>query len=366
MKRRRSPFYPVLALAATVVLSISGCDFGGLIDPYADPVGATPPATITDPTISTSGSIAPKAGTTDLLNINVAGFADPATGTLPNLAESAFTVVEDGTVKGITVERIGGSVTAPADIVFVFDTTGSMGSALTSVQDSILDFVDDVQSRGLDVRVGAVTFGDAYDTKSAAGTRGTSIRDDTPPSFDTAERPTFLLSNDFTAFETFITGDSPRGGGDGAENALGALEFAYDSMNWRAGAQKIMIVIMDIYSHNDETYAVSWDDAWQPSTETSVLNKLRGNATVHVVAPEYPSGAGAFTDMAIFAGVTGTGGEFFAWSGGTFDLTDLPIATVSGGYVVTFRGTIDGTEHTVRVVINDGGIRGEFTITPTY
>jgi hypothetical protein len=75
---------------------------------------------------------------------------------------------------------------------------------------------------------------------------------------------------------------------------------------------------------------------------------------------------GSFTDMSVFAGVAGTGGEFFAWSGGAFDLTELPIATVSGGYVITFRGTIDGTEHTVRVVISDGGIRGEFTITPTY
>lgn len=360
----RLPAWALGALAMALVLG--ACTPVAPADPYADP-GTAPPAAITDPTIATSGSIAPRPGSASLMNINVAGFADPTSGGLPDLGSSDFTVVEDGVVKGITVTPIGGTTTAAADIVFVFDTTGSMGSALTSVQNSIIAFVDFVRDRGLDVRVGAVTFGDAYDTLAPGGTRGVSLRGDTPPSFDPDERPTFPLSDDYEGFEDFIAGDSPRGGGDSAENALGALEFAYDNMEWRAGAQRILIVIMDIYSHNDATYSGSWHEDWLPSDPADVLAKLQGNATVHVVAPEFAWDITPFTDMAMFAGVAGTGGVYFPWSFGAFDLTELPIAEVAGGYIVTFRGTRDGSLHTVRVVIDDDGdIRGEFTIEATY
>ena len=359
-----------LAAALLIALALAACAGpGALDDPYADP-GTAPPPTITDPTITTSGSIAPRPGTEGLMDINVAGFAAPgAEGTLPALGSGDFTVVEDGVVKGITVERIGGSITAAADIAFVFDTTGSMGSALRSVQDSIIEFVDFLGDRGLDVRVGAITFGDAFDTQVDGGTRGTSISGRTPPSFDTFERPSFPLSNDYTAFQAFIEGDSPRGGGDAAENALGALEFADDALDWRPGAQKILIVIMDIYSHNDETFTFTGGDDWMPPNPDDLLADLRGDAIVHVVSPDYSAGVpGSFTDMGMFAGVGGTGGVFFPWAFGDFDLTELPIAeAAAGGYIVTYRGTRSGTTHTVRVVIDDGGeIRGEFTTTATY
>ena len=363
-----------LLAALGLALVLAAC--GGpapVDDPYAAP-GTAPPPTITDPTIATSGSVAPRPGSADLIDINVAGFAAPSGFVsaldLPLLDAGDFVVVEDGVVKGITVERIGGDVRAAADIAFVFDTTGSMGSALSSVQEGIIEFVEFLDERGLDLRVGAVTFGDAYDTMSATSTRtGESISGWTPPSFDTQERPSFQLSTDFEAFRTFIEDDSPRGGGDAAENAVGALEFAFDTLEWRPGAQRILIVIMDIYSHNDVTWPTTWDDRWKPSNPDDVLAKLRGQATVHVVSPDYPSGApGSFTDMSMFAGASGTGGSFFPWAFGTFDLTELPIAeTAAGGYGVTYRGTRDGSEHTVRVVIDDGdSIRGEFTVDATY
>ena len=358
-----------LAAVLLIALALAACSGPGELDPYADP-GTAPPATITDPTITTSGSIAARPGAEGLMDINVAGFAAPgAEGTLPALGVNDFVVVEDGVVKGITVQRIGGTVRAAADIAFVFDTTRSMGSALRSVQDSIIEFVDFLDERGLDVRVGAITFGDAFDTQAEGGTRGTSISGWTPPGFDTSERPSFPLSNDYAAFRTFIEGDSPRGGGDSAENAVGALEFAYDELEWRAGAQKILIVIMDIYSHNDETFTFTGGEDWMPPNPDDLLARLRGDAIVHVVSPDYSGGVpGSFTDMAMFAGVGGTGGVFFPWVRGDFDLTELPIAeAAAGGYIVTFRGTRSGTTHTVRVVIDDGGeIRGEFTTTATY
>ena len=370
MKRSRYTALSLLLAAFTLALVLAACGGPGPVDdPYADP-GTAPPPTITDATIATSGSVAPRPGSADLIDINVAGFAAPSGFVsaldLPALDGGDFVVVEDGVVKGITVERIGGDVRAAADIAFVFDTTGSMGGALSSVQESIIEFVDFLDGRGLDLRVGAVTFGDAFDTVS--GSRGESLTDMAPPSFDTSERPTFPLSNDFEAFRTFIEGDSPRAGGDAAENALGALEFAYDEFAWRTGAQRILIVIMDIYSHNDDTFTFTGGEDWMPPNPDDLLARLRGNAIVHVVAPDFGSDVSPFTDMSMFAGASGTGGVFFPWASGAFDLTELPIAeAAAGGYIVTYRGTRDGSEHSVRVVIDDGSsIRGEFTVTATY
>ncbi len=375
----RTP-HKTLGLVAVllIALALAACAGPGTLDdPYADP-GTAPPPTITDPTITTSGSIAPRPGTDNLMDINVAGFAAPGTeGTLPALGAGDFTVVEDGVVKGITVERIGGTVRAAADIAFVFDTTGSMGGALRSVQDSIVEFVDFLDERGLDVRVGAVTFGDAYDTQVVDGTRGTSISDWTPPGFDPSERPSFPLSGDFDAFRTFIEGDSPRGGGDVPENALGALEFAYDTLDWRDGAQKILVVIIDTCSHNDVTFTRFGEagEPWMPPNPDDLIARMRGDAIVHSVSPPNVietdfSCSDDHTDMAMFTGVAGTGGVFVPVEFGAFDfdLTELPIAeAAAGGYIVTYRGTRTGATHTVRVVIDDGGeIRGEFTTTATY
>jgi hypothetical protein len=376
----------LVALAAAIVLALVLGACGGprppVTDPYADP-GTPPPPTITNPTIATSGSVAPRPDSADLMNVNVAGFAAPgaeAGAELPNLTADDFTVVEDGVVKGITVERIGGGVRAAADIAFVFDTTGSMGSALDSVQASIIEFVDFLGGRGLDVRVGAVTFGDAFDTKAPGSTRtGESLSDWTPPPFDPSERPTFPLSTDFAAFRTFIEEDSPRGGGDIPENALGALEFAYENLVWRAGAQRILIVIVDTCSHNDVTFPFTAGDDWLPPNPDDLLARLRGNATVHAVSPanvletDFSCSSDpvtGHTDMAMFTGAGGTGGVHVPVSFGAFDfdLTELPIAeATAGGYLVTYRGTRDGSEHTVRVVIDDDvDIRGEFTVNATY
>lgn len=369
---RTKPFVFVIAVLVTIGL-LAACNPGSPVDPYADP-GTEPPPPVEDPTITTSGSVSESSKGGDLLDINVAGFAAPGEDAVPDLTESDFTVVEDGTVKGITVERIGGSTRAAADIVFVFDTTGSMGSGLNSVQDSIISFSEYLDDAGLDVRLGAVTYGDAFDTVADVDSpaRGESLRRDTPPSFDTSVRPSFDLSTDFAAFQSFIADDSPRGGGDGPENGTGAVNAAYDELSWRSGAQRIMIVITDICSHTDATFESTFGTAashWQPPATEDLIDKLQGNATVHVVGPESHFCGEEYPNMNVLTGASGTGGAFYAWDGSSeFDLSTLPIAeAASGGYIVTFRGTRDGEEHEVRVVIDDSGsIRGEFTINPTY
>ncbi|MDZ7708241.1 MAG: vWA domain-containing protein [Trueperaceae bacterium] len=296
------PVAKLLSILVVAVLAAACTSEGGGSDPYADP-GTPPPDPITDPTVATSGSIGPSDEGGDLMEINVAGFTEPETGSLSvaQLAElpaSAFTVVEAGTVKGITVERIGGEVRAAADVVFVFDTTFSMGSGLDSVQDSIIAFADHLDGAGLDVRLGAVTFGDAFDTVADVDTpvRGTSLEDRTPPTFDGNVRPTLPLTDDYDAFQTFVTDDSPRGGGDNPENAIGALDFAATDLDWRAGAQKTLIVVTDVCSHTDTTFESEFSsyagwEGWAPPATDDLLSDLSGNSTVHVVGPRGASPA---------------------------------------------------------------------------
>lgn len=381
----------LLAALAGFGLVLGACsgpgETGPVSDPYEDP-GITPPAAIENPTVRPAVSLSvPRTG--NLIDINVSGLATSASpeglGVMAerDLTASDFTVVEDGVVKGITVTKISGSDTrAGADIMFVLDTTASMGPGLDSVVDSLQDFTDFLADSGLDVRVGAVTFGDAYDTLlTDTDSHGTSLMDETPPAFDRQERASLKLTADYDAFMKYLEYEARGGGRDGAdvpENSLGAVEYAFDTpaFGWRSGAQRHLVVITDICSHNEDTYTRQTrggiTDPWIPGSVASVVSKLGGAAQVHVIGPETPSPyhcSSDYTNMKELTGAEATGGVFVAWDGGsTFDLTDLPITdVVTGGYIVTYRGTVDGSDHEVRLVVDDGrDLRGETTISSSY
>lgn len=368
-----------LLLAATLAACAVSGDNN---DPYEDPDRAAP-APIENPTVTPAFSVG-TPDSTGLISLNVSGLALEAVGGLSaqavtNLKAGDFTVVEAGKVKGITVEPISSDARAGADIIFVLDTTASMGPGLTSAGDSLADFADHLDASGLDVRVGAIAFGDAYDTLDPddvdSNTLGHSFMNETPPGFDSDERPSFPLSADFEAFKDFVSHearDGGRSGGDIPENSLGALEYTYDTdaFGWRDGAQRIMIVITDACAHTDQTYmSANITAPWIPKSAAAVIDKLQGSATVHVISPESLSCGTNYANMKDVTGVTGTGGVFVDWNGyDDFDLKDLPItAAVAGGYLVKYRGTIDGSPKDVRLVIDNGSdIRGETTRVSTY
>lgn len=360
-------------IVAGLALVLAGCgapDRSGSADPYADP-GTPPPAPIENPTVVPSFMpSAPDAN--DLVTLNVAGMST-GTGDLSSLAlESAFTVVEDGVVKGITVEEIGDGTRAAADIAFVLDTTGSMSFAIDSVKDSIIAFADFLDDSGLDVRLGSITYGDAFDTYTVgSGNLGESLNGDAPPSFDSFARPSLTLTGDLGAFQAFIADQSARGGAGPAENGLGAVAFARQALDWRAGAQCIIIAITDVYSWSEVNPGdgIPADSRWHPPAATDVIADLKGNCTVHVLSPEfgYELSDDVF-DMADLTGAAGTGGTFVPFdSFDTFDLTTLPISGVlASGHLVTYRATVDGGEHEVRLVVDDGELRGETTRSLRY
>lgn len=278
---------------------------------------------------------------------------------------SAFTVFENGSAKPVvSVEKIDENARAGADIAFVLDTTDSMKSAISSAKDSILDFVDTLDAKGLDVRVGAVTFGDAFDTKSASGTSGVSLRGSTPPAFDGDERPSFELGSRFADFKAFLSAQQARSGGKPRENALGALEFAYGGLQWRPGAQRILIVVTDTCSYDATTYGEdAITDPWVPRSAQQVLDRLKGQAIVHVIAPKLVLGCPflGYVDMSSFTG--GTGGVHVDWDGSSsFSLAQLPLTpALTAGYLVRYRSSVHG-QRSVRVAVDQGELHGEAVV----
>ncbi|NOY58645.1 MAG: VWA domain-containing protein, partial [Calditrichaeota bacterium] len=144
----------------------------------------------------------------------------PVTG----LTKDNFTVAEDGHAESpITVEELTGSSDARADIAFVFDVTGSMGSQISALKQRALNFADALAEKGVDYRLALVTFGD-------------EIRE----------------VHDFTSsaeeFKSWVENLVADGGGDTKENSLEGLARA-TTLSYRAVAQKMTILITDADYH---------------------------------------------------------------------------------------------------------------------
>lgn len=123
---------------------------------------------------------------------------------------------------------------AGLDVVFLLDTTGSMGGELSEAKDRSRQLAEALQAQRVNqrVRLGVVAFrdqGDAYvTTRSPLSERA----DDT---------------------FTFLASLTAEGGGDGPEDVLAGLATALDDMNWdQAGdVERQIFLIGDAPPHED-------------------------------------------------------------------------------------------------------------------
>jgi len=141
-----------------------------------------------------------------------------------------------------------GGVSAPtsgeADIVFIIDTTSSMGSYIANVKSSIQSFADSLSSSGINIRLGLVAYGDTipYDRNDGDG----MYADD-------------LMKYPFTDVKTFKDtlnylphydgGDVPESGLEAIMDPTnGALTFPFRST---ASKQFIVVTDADVHDNND-------------------------------------------------------------------------------------------------------------------
>lgn len=219
----------------------------------------------------------------------------PVTG----LTAANFKVKEDGHSESpITVEMVGVTSGAKADIVFIFDTTGSMGGEIDGLKARATAFADGLAAKGIDYRLALVTFGDEVDQVQN-------------------------FTTDITAFKSWIEGLTASGGGDTKENALEGLARAA-TMGFRAVSQKIAILITDAPYHQ---VGETGGGTTSYSTETMIaLLKEKGIMT-NVVGPDEPQ----FHQLA-----DGTGGLFFDINGDFQSIIDRISTVLSSQYVVSY------------------------------
>lgn len=116
----------------------------------------------------------------------------------------------------------------PVDVVFVFDTTGSMEKYIKGVKHAAVGFAEALAMRNRDLRLGLVSFGD--EVRLVFPKRGP-------------------LVSRVKTFRRWVSGLKSHGGGDGPENPLDALKAAL-KFRFRPKAQKIFILIVDAPAHS--------------------------------------------------------------------------------------------------------------------
>ncbi|MCV7303513.1 VWA domain-containing protein [Mycobacterium barrassiae] len=129
----------------------------------------------------------------------------------------------------------GQQVDYAVDIVLCIDQTGSMAPIIESVKHHALSFSDELRSalekkdRYVDVlRVRVIGFRDYYYDGQEA--------------MDASEF--FTLPDESTKFEAFVSGLTPKGGGDEPESGLEALALAIKSPWTTAGTKKRQVIVV--------------------------------------------------------------------------------------------------------------------------
>ena len=186
-----------------------------------------------------------------------------------------FQLFEDGEPVDI-IDFAGLEEARPVDIVFVFDTTGSMSEEIEGVKNTSITFANKLRDSNRDFRLGLVAFGDKI--------REVRNRDDT-------------LTSDAEEFKRWIGRLWADGGGDDPEISLDAVRRA-TQMKYRDGTQKVLILITDAPPHQkgDGT-------PFSQVVPEELVGQLRDQGfTVYAVAYDHPH----------FRRVVGeTSGEFY-------------------------------------------------------
>ncbi|AKI97585.1 vWA domain-containing protein [Kosmotoga pacifica] len=195
------------------------------------------------------------------------------------LNPDSLLLFEDGRAQGFvllkeTEVRIG------VDIVFLVDITGSMGTEIQGVKDSMTDFLNDLATAGIDVKVGIVPYGDY-------------VPADPTTSDNIGFTPSYLGLVSPTEAASYTQQLAAGWGADGPENAYGAIMFAWNNMAWRPGSQRMFIMLTDAFSHytGDQPVTIAWPNGYDPSndfnpkyTKADVLSAILGYATFHIIA----------------------------------------------------------------------------------
>ena len=253
---------------------------------------------------------------TALMGVMVPAMADSLTpATCPGACTGFSGSISVGTTTSITnkvgVITAGTPTTAMADVLFVTDTTGSMGPAIGAIESAFSATVTNLAG------LGNIAFGAAqYKDKTSDGS------DPFDYNLDQA------ISTNATLTKTAISGYSASGGGDDPEQGLNALTQASTSTTgWRAGSKKIAVIVGDAPSHSSPASPPAANGVSVSSTAAALV---AAGVTVEALNASNITGDSGLNEAGQFSGpgsifAAGVAGSFT----GTFPSTSALAATLS-------------------------------------
>ncbi len=153
-----------------------------------------------------------------------------------------FLYENNSPVEAFTLEKDTTGGTNNADIIFVLDVTGSMSEEIEGVRKNIIEFADSLSYKGINYRLGMVTFLDEIE----------NIYD---------------FTENVQEFQMNVSAQYAHAGADRPENSLDALSAA-SQFNFREDANRIIIWITDADFHINDSYT--------QQTKESVIDQLLG------------------------------------------------------------------------------------------
>lgn len=231
-----------------------------------------------------------------------------------NLLYSHLAYQTDGSYQAasnLIIHRLGShfpTTTTPSahDVVFLFDSTGSMRPLIDRYRQEALRLATEVTDQG--GRIALYEYRDLDDP------------------FLPHQLCDFSCS--LSEFETQLSNLSPDGGGDTPESALSAALTAMNQLSWQSGARKSLVLLTDASYHNPDRDGTTSAQVVQLSREIDPVN-------FYVVTPD----PAAYSDLA-----TLTGGHAFS------SLADLSLST---DHIITNQPTDYTPENTSRPTLSD-------------
>jgi len=203
-------------------------------------------------------------------NIVISGLVLATVGAVllyPTIRSNAAGISAQNTVTNIVANT---PVSAKrVEVVFVLDTTGSMGGLIQTAKDKIWSIASTLAQaqQGPEISMGLVAYrdrGDAYVTR------------------------VFDLSTDLDAVHTQLMTFGADGGGDGPEAVNQALEAAIEKMSWSQDqdAYKVVFLVGDAPPHMDYQDDVKYPQLMAAAAERGiVVNTIQCGSMHATIAP---------------------------------------------------------------------------------
>ncbi len=200
-----------------------------------------------------------------------------------------FYMEEGLTNKVETTVEIVDYMEGTADIVFILDISGSMGSYINNVKNNIIAFAQAIEDIGVSARWSAITYSD-FTCSSAANEQTQVVMNGVSEWFTQAD-----------GYKTAISNIVLAGGGDAPETAVDGLLMANYELSARKDSRVFYILLTDDSYKNVNNYGV---DGMSETIE--ILNNNSVNVSV-ITTSSYSS---YYYDL-----YTTTGGSFFNING---------------------------------------------------